>query len=202
MRRKYNWTAEQDEQLRLAYDAGHFKTGILKRLAQQWGVADWVPSYRAQQLGFSRVRESSGRHWSQAELAILDRNQHLTSRVLSLRLRKAGFPRSTTAVRIKRLQQRCRERRGYSASELSELMGVTPGTICKWIQRGLLKAKRRTDHNAGGPNGGEHPWLIRSRAVKQFIVENTSAVHLGRCDKHWLVDLLTNKQADSDGATV
>ena len=129
MRRKYHWTPKQDEQLRRVYSRGRFNQGVLKRLAQQWGVKDWVPGYRARQLGLARVRESEGVRWTEAELLIMERGSHLTSRTISHRLRKAGFRRTENAVQGKRLKMRARTRRGYSAHELGQLMGVTAGMV-------------------------------------------------------------------------
>ena len=91
-------------------------------------------------------------------------------------------------------------KRGYSANELAECLGVTAGDVCSWIKRGLLEAKPRKDSNAAG--NGEHPWLIRGKAVKAFVVDHTSLVRLGRVDKYWFVDLPANAVADSEGTSV
>ena len=200
MRRKYHWTPERDGQLRRVYSGGRFNQGVLKRLAQQWRVPDWVPGYRARQLGLARIRESEGVRWRDEELAILERGAHLTSRAISRRLRGGGFRRSENAVQVKRLELRLRERRGYSAHELGQLMGVTAGMICDWIRRGMLEAKPRLDHNGAG--NGEHPWLIRPGAVKRLVRDHTSLLRLGRVDKYWFVDLMTNTTADREGGPV
>ena len=200
MKRKYHWTPEQDQQLRRTYNHGRFNRGVLQVLAKQWGVPHWVPNYRAQQLGIARIRESEATTWSNDGKVILWRNGHMTAFAISRKLAKKGFRRSPNAVVIKRRKLRCQARRGYSAHELGELMGGRSGMICAWIERGLLKAVPRKDH---GPTGkGEHPWLIRPADVRTFIVNHTSLVRLGLCDKHWFVDLLTNHYADKDGATV
>ena len=201
MRQVHFFTPEQDEQLRRVYNGGRFNQGVLRVLAPQWGVRDWVPSYRAQKLGLSRVRESSGTLWKPEELRILESNAHLTAHVVARKLRAKGFRRSPNAVVIKRRQMQWSDAGlGYSAHELGQCLGLTSGTICAWIRRGLLEAKPRIDSTAAG--NGEHPSLISSEAVKRFIVEHTSLVRIGRVDKYWFVDLLTNKSADREGRSV
>ncbi len=131
----------------------------------------------------------------------MERNAHLTAHVVARKLQKAGFVRSANSVMIKRRKQRLNGvKRGYSAHELAECFGVTAGDVCNWIKRGLLEAKPRKDSNAGG--NGDHPWLIRGKAVRDFVVNHTSLVRIGRVEKFWFVDLLTNTHADKDGGSV
>ena len=38
----------------------------------------------------------------------------------------------------------------------------------------------------------EGEWFIRPQRVRQFITDNASLVDIRKCDKFWLIDLLTN----------
>ena len=68
-------------------------------------------------------------------------------------------------------------------------------TVLRWIERGLLGAQRLPSERSVQqvPAAGE--WFIRPRRVRQFITHHVALVDMRKCDKYWLIDLLTNKRA-------
>ncbi len=188
-RSRYHWTPEIDEMIRQAHNGADYKsTGAVRRLAARLGFPLRVVSRRAERLGVSRIVVE---RWSDEETAVVRRNAHLSPIVIVRKLRKAGYRRTLCAV-VNKIQAGRIRREGYSAEELAELMHVNARTISRWIESGKLKAQRVEKSNAAE---GFY-WFIRPRVLRRFLIEHLGEVEIRRCDKYWLVDLLTNKIAD------
>ena len=191
-----HFTRRMDQELRAVYAGGDYKeTGALGVLAKRWEVARWKVRHRAQQLGIAGTKEP---RWSTAEVKILEKYFHLSPRVASRKLRERGYQRSLTGVVMKRKKLGLRKTDlGYSAGALAEVMGVDGSTALTWIHRGLLKAERLPSERPPGQLNGEGEWFVRPHDLRKFIIDHVALVDIRKCDKYWLVDLLTNKAADA-----
>ena len=140
------FTTEMDEQLRRVYARADYPA--LGVLAKRWGMPRWRLTHRAQRLGIAATKEP---RWSEEEIKILERNHHLTPRIIAAKLRARGYRRSETGVVLKRKRLRLRKAdRGYSASGLAVVMGVDRGMVLRWIERGLLGAQRLPSERPAG----------------------------------------------------
>ena len=185
------FATEMDEQLRRVYARADYPA--LGVLAKRWGMPRWRLTHRAQLLGIAATKEP---RWSEEEIKILERNCHLTPRIIANKLRARGYRRSESGVVLKRKRLRLRKAdRGYSASGLAEVMGVDRGMVLRWIERGLLGAQRLPSERRPGQVAAAGEWFIRPRRVRQFITDHVALVDTRKCDKYWLIDLLTNKRA-------
>lgn len=87
----------------------------------------------------------------------------------------------------------------YTARGLAECFGVgCSKTVTRWIDKGLLDAKRRGTERSEA-NGGDH-WMISEVAVKNFIRENPLAFDIRKVDQLWLIDLLAGVKSGNQGA--
>ena len=185
------FTTEMDEELRRVYARADYPA--LGVLAKRWGMPRWRLTHRAQRLGIAATKEPP---WSDEEIKILERNCHLTPRIIANKLRAKGYRRSETGVVLKRKRLRLRKAdRGYSANGLAEVMGVDCSTVLRWIERGLLGAQRLPSERSVQQVAAAGEWFIRPRRVRQFITHHVALVDTRKCDKYWLIDLLTNKRA-------
>jgi len=174
-----------DAQIRRVYEAG-LKPGDRNRLSRALRRPAWWITRRAVELGVSTGKANSD--WSREEVQIVEETLELTPRVVSNKLRAAGYSRTPTAIVVKRKRLGLRQYRDtYTARELAELMGIRcQKTVGRWIESGMLKAKRR-----GSGYGANDPWEIAPSAVRNLIIDFTAEIDIRKCDKFWLVDLLS-----------
>jgi hypothetical protein len=143
---------------------------------------------RARHLGLCRTKEPI---WSARELELLAKWGWMGDERIALRLRAAGFARSVTGVHLKRKRMRiCRNGDWYSATGLAEAMGVDSHKVTRWIGAGLLEAERRG--TARTELQGGDTWLIFRAAVKEFVLRCPDEYDLGKVEKWWFLDLITD----------
>jgi hypothetical protein len=180
--KRHSWTTNEfiDNAIRETYTLGPTRdkvTALAKRVCRpRW----WV-SKRATQLGV--VVRVGDRPWSRLEIQILDIHVHKSLRIIQRELKKSGFHRTEGSISHKRSKLDLLPRNDqslYHSRQLAGLMGVNEKLIVKWINGGMLKAKKS--------GGGQ--WQIRDRDIKQFILEYTAVFDIRRVDKFWFVDLL------------
>jgi hypothetical protein len=193
-----NWSPEEDGLIRAEWPliqrriTGHTAAKLSHRL----GVTLVMLRSRAALLGV-RAKYLKTPDWSDDELELLERYQHLNATQVYRRFRAAGFRRTPTAIHVMRGRQ-CsplhENTNAYSANGLAQLMGVSAAQVSRWISRGLLKATPRSDarHDHGGV--GDR-WLIYPRHVRAFIAAHAVHVPIAQADKIWLVDLLVGETA-------
>jgi len=197
---KYHFTPEMDEQIRKIYQtevgikAVAYK-GPVKDLAKKFGMPRWKVSRRALELGILPVGKKAA-PWTENEMAILERNAHLTPAVVQKYFKKAGYSRTVQAIMIKRKRNHISRNSmdGYTGKELAECFGIDGHAVARWIARGLLKARRRGTARTPQQHGDEY--YIIDKWVKDFIIKNVVIIDFRKLDKYWLVDMLT------DGARV
>jgi hypothetical protein len=191
--KRYVSTAAIDEDIRRVYAAGATREALRRLSFLHSRPRRWITN-RALSLGLSTPRFKEPR-WSPAEDAILADNAHKHPKNLAKMMVKQGFHRTPCAikVRIKRLGFCTEDPNHYTATGLGGLMGVDIKSVTAWIAKGWLKAKRRGTERVEAQGGDQ--WWISRQSVRAFIVDNTAAVNVGRCDKFWLVDLLAGQDA-------
>lgn len=189
--RSWPWTEEQDQIIREVWPMIYRRETNVATLAKRLGgVSDCQLRARAKRLGVSVLRDAE-RGWADDEIEYMCSIAHLGLHGIQKRMRKRGWPRSPNAIAVKlaRLNQKTRGENVhlYSADGLSQLLGVNPGAVRRWIQYGWLKAKQHSSTATAS-----NRWDIAPSDVVRFMRDYTAHVDLSRADKFWLVDLLTN----------
>lgn len=191
-RERWPLDAHIDAAIRRVYQSAPL-IGAIKRLAQVVGrPRAWV-SNRARQLGLQQPRFKEP-VWSAQELQLVGDNATLSLGHLRSKLRRAGFNRTETAIKVKlkRLGADRDDENRFSASALAELFGVDPGSIIQWIEKGWLRAQKIDGDKT---LGGGRNWSVHRRDIRRFVIENVAAIDLRKVEKHWFVDLLASREA-------
>lgn len=174
-----------------AYQNNNRKSGEIKKVAETLGVSVTTVNRRAAFLGVVRAANKTQIYWSDEELHILETASHLKVGSIINRLMKAGFKRRTEYSVLHKMnalglgQRQSRYDAGiYTVKELERLSGIQSKTIVSFIEKGWLKASRRTDIT-------QIEYNIMAKDVRQFFRDYTANVDIMRCDKFWLIDVLT-----------
>ena len=192
-RKKYFFTPEMDAEIREVYQKavympGFHKTAPVKRLAQRLKIPRWTVSKRAGQLGVRRIIKKEP-NWCEQELKILSRQAYKHPEVIQRHLKKAGYYRSVQGIVLKRKRMYLLQGLEFeTAHSLADCLGIDGHAVVKYIQKGLLKAKRRGTKRTWR-QGGDH-YLIKPTNIRKFVIKNVSILDFRKIDKFWLVDLL------------
>lgn len=186
----YNFTPAMDEAIRRAYQERAEKRSSpipgLTQLAEKWNIPTHKIKKRAIDIGVARSKD---RPWSDRELKMLHQLAWLKPGAISMRFYRAGFKRSSCAIKVKlrRIKARRENTDYYTAIGLSECFGVDVHTIVRWIRLAMLKAERQD------PRIGEKsPWMIHEKHVREFIFRNPMEFDIRKVDQLWFMDLVTN----------
>jgi hypothetical protein len=183
-RRKYTFSPELTEQLRLAY-ASRSKPGISRTLDQLVRRTGWprhVFKHEARRNGW--IAPGQRRPWTDEEMSYLGEAIGVTS--LARIARNLG--RNLDAVRVKaeRLHLSRKPQSGYNQSDLQTAFGVGPEKVRRWLDRGLF-GKR---HRFGAQVRVSEPNVIR------FLREHASEYDLRRVDQEWYKGILFGELAN------
>lgn len=187
-RANYVWAPHHDDLIRRKLGEARRGRGVWRELEQALARPRQVIRGRALALGLC-VPRAKPLPWSAEEDAILRTAVGKGTRQAQRLLRRAGYQRTETAIKLRQMQVA-----GTTALErpegvvtgrgLAEMLGVDSKTVSAWIAEGLLKAKRRTDRE----------WWIKERDVRAFIVAHPARLHLGKVEaaggRYWLIALL------------
>ena len=190
MHPRWKLTPEIEKALSRIYsDPIEHRSGALNRLSARLAIPSWRLGRWARDLGLYQIVRKQP-DWSPRELALLEANAHLGLDRIALKLRKAGFTRTATAIQLKMKRDRIEpDREVYTARQVAIGLGVDAKTMTRWIALGRIRAfkkgTRRTELQ-----GGDH-WLVSAGALRRFVAENLGEIHLGKVDKAWFVSLLT-----------
>lgn len=187
-----------DAALRAAYRGTPYR-GLRQDLARRLGRPAWWISRRAVYLGLVVPRRKEP-PWSAAELALLEQHHWKIPEVIARIFKRHGYTRTATAIAIKRQRYGLRVANAevYTATQLATLMGVDGKTVCTWIAKGWLKASRKGTARSDAQGGDMHQ--IKPRAARQFIIDYTAHADIRKCDRFWLVDLLTGETGGKGAA--
>lgn len=164
--------------------AGMRERGDLKRLALRVGRPKWWVSKRLADLGLARPRLKAT-PWTSAEVRILKEWASCRLQTIRRKLKAAGYTRSDNAigVQLKRLKVDRTDPDVWTARDLGTLLGVDGKTVCDWVARRGLNAKRER----GGPHG---VLKITRRALRSWLRENSAYIDLRRVDQPWFWELV------------
>lgn len=189
-------TPEIDEALRAAYAKGIVPGVTLAQLAKRFARTKvWLKS-RAQALGCPVVRVKAP-EWSDDEIEALCELAHYNPRVIAKKLVQRGFARRSAngiMVKLRRINIGCamaRQDAGwYSAGGLGRLVGRDSKGVVRWIEAGLLKARRQhTERTAA--QGGDF-WMIHEADIRDMAYKHAENMDFGRWNRRFLADCLIN----------
>lgn len=163
--------------------------GKIARLAKKIGVPRTKLSNIARSNGWIPVKMAGDYHraWCDREDEIVIRNGHCAVITTRRRLKKYGYIRSISAIECRRAKLRAVSySEGMSAKALADCMGIDSHVILKAIKAGKLKAKRKE-----GYEGEKVDWFIMPKSVREYIKTWLPEIDIRKCEKFWLVDMLT-----------
>jgi len=174
------------------------KNHPVRDLAKKLGVPRWKISRRACNLGLIAKKKKEP-DWTERELKLLESQARFGLETIQRKLKKLGYPRSVTAIMLKRTRMRfLKNINGQSANSLSVCFGVDCKTVTRWIKNGYLKAQKRgTDRTE--LQGGDM-YYIKDKWIKDFIVNSVDEIDFRKLDKYWLVDLLAGGEIGTGAA--
>lgn len=176
--------------------------GAVKKLAAAWGVAPATARARVLWAGGRLLRTRP--RWTRAQDRLLREHCDLPPQRLALLLRPLGTKRSPMAVyvRLQRLGLLGRgDPDGYSALELSRLLGVGRTWAWRHVAAGRLEATRR-DGLIPRQTQRPGPWFVSRQAVRRFLVQHPDVLARVRrtANRTWLADLLGELPRHTDPA--
>lgn len=187
-RRKYHHTDASDSAIREAYRKwrlyGNKKS--IQAAADQLHWPKWVLTHRAIELGLSRAREQP---WSAAEEEILETWGWMDLAHIRARLKKAGYERTATGIKVKMVRLKLRKSAfdGWSERALAEFLGVDEHKILVWRKNRWLRP-----HKTGIKVAGTSEKLFFTRAmVRTFILHHPDEIDLARVEKFTFLDLIS-----------
>ena len=186
-RRKHTPTPEIDAAIAEVY-LGKPRSNMVNELAARLEMPRWWVSKRARALGLTvpRFKEPG---WTEAEDELLLATlQHVPTHARRL-FAKAGYIRTATAIvlRRKRIGFRARQRDDvYTAGRVALMLGMDPGTVCDWIDQGLLDAWLRG--TARTERQGGDGWFVAPGSLRDFIRDNPNRVDLRKVDRLWFLE--------------
>lgn len=172
--------------------------GAIDDLAARIYRPRWWVGREAAKMGIVMPRFRAP-EWSEAEDALLERFAHLDADQAARRLKKAGYPRTTTAVAVrrKRLGLKVAAARAdaglYTANALARLFGIDIHQVSGWIAREGLPAKRRGTARTQAQGGDQ--WEIREPALRQWMARHAQLIDLRKLDKYWLFEIAFGRKA-------
>lgn len=182
---KFPWTPDRDAVLAECYRLYH-RVRAVSTAAKRLGYPRHIVKRRAQRIGLS-VRTVAHPPWSAGELRILEANAWRGDRRIAEILRAAGFQRTAVAVQVQR-KRRGVQRDGYSARELSLLLGLSDDTVASWCRTGVIRAERR---GTGRTTAQGDVWHLTHEAARRFVLEHPTRILLSRVtDALWFIDLV------------
>lgn len=179
--RPFRFTPEQDAFIRRHYDRN--VRGRAQVIGDRLGLPKWRITQRARQLGLSRVKEKP---WSEYEVRKLESLIGFTS-IAKL---AAALGRSETAIKLKAKRLGIQKRRhGYTATGLSQALGVDNHFVMNRIADGRLHAIRRETRRTVKQGGDE--WLITDRDLVDYLRTHPYDLDLKKVDAYWFMDLIS-----------
>ena len=143
----------------------------LKRIAKMTGREESWISYRATMLGVVKRREGGAKRWGDEEIRIIAEciDEGFSVCTARKKLMDAGYKRTMAAVSCRMLNSGGSTRREWmTAADVARLLGMTSGhPVLRWINKGMLKAKREKCVN--NKEGDAMFFKITPRALADFL---------------------------------
>lgn len=202
--KKYNW-AEIDPLIIQVYESG--QRGVIKTILRKYDIPPTSISDRARKLGLNSLINQgriSPRMYCEKENAILIAHHDKPVGLITAKLNKAGFRRNTKSVvnhltvlrqagRIPFPKEHRDDKGIMTTCEISELMGISPISIWRKINEGLLKAKEQEKTY----DSSTHPrrFLVKRKDLRDFLVTYPAHWDHRKCDQLFLIDILDSGQS-------
>jgi hypothetical protein len=187
LHRKYVFTEEHDNALRLACRQGH---GAIKALCDTplftiAGLPYHTVLARTRALGI--LRSVPAGTWGEEESAYCEElfTRGLKIETIRKNMAKRGWHRSPSAIMFRMSHKHHLNRNGafLTANQFAVAIGTELHAVSRWIRQGLLKVHHSSDM--------DHARYISYPEMKRFIVENPFKVAQGTPDVLWLIGMLT-----------
>lgn len=194
-RKKVVFSEHEDNLIRRAYSAENYgsKNGIMS-LASRLNKSATSIHRQAGKLGLLKKSHSRVRQlWTEEEERIVEDNSHKGLEAINYQLKKCGYQsRSLESIKSKMrhlglgLRSSRQDCGNYTQNSLAKLMGINGKVIGRYIKEERLKATFRKGLS-------QNEYEIKASDVKKFFKDNLSMIDISKCDKYWLVDLLTGE---------
>lgn len=182
-RKKYFPTEAELAIIRENYDGSSLRLNKIMRLLGR-KYPRWYVRRKARDMGLARVKEPD---WTEAEESYVhDKYPRMGLKKLRTGLiRNCGFPRSTTAIRlkIKRLGIVAAGGEGFTKRGLQNLLWAGQENhhiITRWVSNGWLKAMRRGTLRKAVQGGDT--WYFSPEWVRAFIIAHPEEIDLRLVD--------------------
>lgn len=171
---RHRWTQKELDLLE-----EHYATRGAKWCAKHLRRSRQSVAHKARRMGLTnRSRRSS---WTPEEDAILEANfRTMPWRKLVERL---GRCRDEVFVRAARLGFRHRFPDHWTADEAAPVLGVDPSTVCDWVARGWISAKKI-----------DGAWRISTAALRRFVYHHPHRLSPDKVDWLSFVDLCIGRE--------
>lgn len=134
--KKFNWTDGLDSILKRSYRTARGRNELIRNLTylqRLTGFPRFAITSRASALGIARIKKQP---WTATELSQL---RELTGTCGRRTLAKClGRSEYSVKAALKRLMLSARITEGYGRTDLVELLGVSPTSVCRWERLGWL----------------------------------------------------------------
>jgi hypothetical protein len=189
-KRLYENTPETDNLIREAYEKLR-KYGNRRALPTLGAKLRWpkhIINKRGRELGLARTKEKP---WSSEEKALLEKWAHLSLKRISLKLRRSGFSRSETGIKLKLTRMLLtKDTLGYySPTKIALAMGIDGHKVMGWIRRGWLRAERKGSTRTAQQGGDIY--LVRTQELTRFLLNHPDEYELGPVEKFWFLDAIS-----------
>ncbi len=191
---RYKSSPEIDEAIRRVYSAPMPRRAVIDLARSVMRPKGWV-SKRAAQLGLvpPRFKELP---WSEAEDAIVYAREHRHPQTVQQALKRAGYTRTLTAVRVRMTRLGVSARTNITsthvtATQLARLFGIDPTVVSKhWIRHGLLPATARGTERK--PQQGGDMLAIKWADVRRFVFAYPHLIDLRKVhpQRIWFLSLM------------
>lgn len=200
---RYNW-AKIDPLIIQIYESG--QRGVIKTIMQKYDVPSSTISARARKLGLNSLlsqNRESPKKYCEKENEILIAHHDKPAGLITTKLNKAGFRRNTKSIinhlTVLRQDGRIpfpkdhRDEKGIMTTlEISELMGISPMSIWRKINEGLLKA---TEQEKNQDSIRHRRFLVKRKDLRDFLVTYPAHWDHRKCDQLFLIDILDSGQS-------
>lgn len=168
-----------DAAISRAYRTGKVNLAVLsKQLGRTKGWIKW----RAREMGVARMRGTTENvTWLPEEIELLKQlsESGIPPGAICKRFRYAGFFRSISAINNMqwKLQLPPPDRSWWTAKETAQALNIDEKSVTGWIEKGLLKAKKRNGQKTEGITTAQpHLWEITIDNLRRFLI---------RYPRHW-----------------
>lgn len=189
-KQRYDHTPETDALIRDAYGKlrNFGNRRALPALRERLGWPKHVINKRGRELGLAKTKEKP---WSAEEKALVEKWAHLSLPRIRLKLKRAGFQRSETGIKLKmRRMLITKDTLEYcSPTKIALAMGVDGHKVMTWIRQGWLRAERKGTARTAQQGGDTH--LVHTKDLRNFLLHHPDEYELAPVEKFWFIEVVS-----------